>query len=273
MIKLDKWSKDKLHAGIRKHSQHIREILKANKPLEAVSINLIQDLLIDAFGYQRDWLLPQENISNKHVDLAIQHPGATIMCEGKKYNASKSQLNEDAQKQLDLYCRANVCEWGILTDGIRWEFYWYPFGKTKKDRQKFAEVDFMDLPDRITQQYCEKFHIFHAKIAAKFRRNYADIQNTISTENIIVCLRQKEVFKTLCKVIQKKLNKSLPEVNKLTPRIYACFTQILPLPEGRNNPYDPNKQKKQRRNKKINVKVQDQASEFTQQQITEQDVL
>ena len=243
MIKLNEWAKKQIHNGIRKHANKIRTILQADKPLEAVSINLIQGLLVDAFGYKEEELLPNENISNKHVDIAIHHPAGGIMCEGKRYNPKASLLNADAQRQLDLYCHASVCEWGILTDGIRWEFYWYPFGKTKKDRQKIAEVDFIDLPTKISRQYCEKFSIFHSKLDVKNRREYAKAQDAISAENVRWYLRHEEVFKALRQVIQDKQNKTLAEVNRLVPHIYACFKEVLPLPEGRNNPYDPTKKK------------------------------
>lgn len=247
MVKLKKPYPCKIQEGIQKHAKRIRSLLEAKKSLEAVSINLIQDLLVDVFGYERDWLIPQENISNKHVDIAIRHPSASIMCEGKKYDAEKNQLNDSAKRQLDLYCRAHVCEWGILTDGIRWEFYWYPLRKTKKERQKIAEADFIDLPHRITTQYCEKFHIFHSKISPQERSKYARNHDLISPENMLVWLRHKECFKALCKVIQTKQNKTLPEINKLIPHIYGCFTQVLPLPIGRNNPYDPIKNKVKRK--------------------------
>lgn len=254
MITLKKWYQEDVYGGIRKHAKSIRKILEANKPLEAVSINLIQNLLVDAFKYDREWLVPEENISNKHIDISIHHPCAGIVCEGKKYDAEKSQLNETAKKQLDLYCRSKVCEWGILTDGIRWEFYYYPSGKVKKDRQKIAEVDFIDLPKKITPRYCEKFYIFHAKVSSKDRREYAKTQDIISPDNVIVWLRNEECFKALCKVIQKKQNKSLQEINKLIPRIYACVEEVLHLPEGRKNPYDPLKKKmKQRKSRKIIV--------------------
>lgn len=263
MIQLKKWYQNEVHKGISLLAKSIRKILAANKPLEAVSVDLIQDLLVHAFGYKKDWLEPQENISNKHVDIAIHYPQAGIMCEGKKYDAAKSQLNEKARKQLDVYCRTNVCEWGILTDGIRWEFYWYPQGKTKKNRQKIAEANFTDLPKRITSQYCEKFHIFHAEFSPQNRREYAKTKDTISPDNVIVWLRSEECFKALCKVIQKKENKKQKEMNKLALHIYKCFEKVLPLPEGRNNPFDLMKRKKK---KKTNKTIETSA---TEQELTE----
>lgn len=267
MIQLKKCYQNKVHRGISNPDikKSIRKILAASKPLEAESVNLIQDLLVHAFGYEKDRLEPQENVSNKHVDIAIHYPQAGIMCEGKKYDAEKSQLNEKAKKQLDVYCRTNVCEWGILTDGIRWEFYWYPQGKTKKDRQKIAEADFIDFPKRITPQYCEKFHIFHSGFSPQNRREYAKTKDTISHDNVIVWLRSEECFKALCKVIQKKQNKKQKEMNKLAPHIYACFEKVLPLPEGRNNPFDLMKSKKKKKtNKTIELSATEQEPTETQ---------
>ncbi len=249
-MKLKKWYQNDVCDGIRKHSKSIRKILESNNPLEAVSITLIQNLLVDAFGYDREWLLPEENISNKHIDIAIHHPKEGIMCEGKKYCAAKSQLNDVAKKQLDLYCRAKMCEWGILTDGIRWKFYWYPLGKTKKESQKITEVDFTDLPKKITSQYCKKFHIFHAKVSPQERREYAKAQDMISQDNIIIWLRNEKIFNALCQVIKTKQKKKTAEMNELKQRIYTCFTEVLPLPEGRNNPFDPMKDKIKKKSKK-----------------------
>lgn len=247
MIKIHKKLQNKLHKGICKYAKQIRQIQEKNKPAEAISTSLVEGLLKEAFGYNQEVLEQQENIYNKHTDISIHIKDCDIICELKRYDPKRSLLNNDAQEQLYKYCCFKKSEWGILTDGIFWEFYYYPINKKQQDGQKFAEANFKDLPQRITSKYCEQFHIFHAKVSDKNRREYIRVQNIICNENMIWCLRQEKGFKALCKTIQEKFKLPLKEINKLIPHIYDCFKEILPLPEGRNNPYDPTKDKKQQK--------------------------
>ena len=248
MIKLDRKAEKQLHKGIRMHSKQIRKILQANNPIEEESIFLIRDLLKDAFGYGEDALSSQTKICGKRADITVHYSLGDIVCEGKRYNAQKSLLDESAKKQLYRYCSCSKCEWGILTDGIRWEFYWFPL--KQKEGKKFAGVDFVDLKDKISLKYCKRFNIFHADV--KNRQHYVKTQEMISAENIRVWLREEKVFNVLCGVIKNKLHKKTAEINELKPLIYKHFADILPLPKNRNNPYDPLK-KKQRKSRKIIV--------------------
>ena len=243
MIKLDDRLKEKLCDGISAHRKQIEKILQTDKPKEEQSVFLIRDLLKDAFGYKENDLNPQATTYGKRTDITIHYSLGDIICEAKKYNAQKSLLDKDAQDQLYRYCSYEKCEWGILTDGIRWEFYWYP--KAQTEGKKFVEANLSPLPGKITKKWCQQFNIFHAKV--KNRREYAKARDIILPENVIWWLRHEEVFKALCDVIRKKQNKGRQEINKLIPHIYKCFKEVLPLPEGRNNPYDPMKDKAKRK--------------------------
>ena len=238
MIKLDKRLKDTLCDKISPYRPQIEKILHGNNPSEQESIFLIRNLLKNAFGYTDDEVNSEEPIYNKRADITVHYSLGNIICEGKRYNSKKSFLDKDAQRQLYTYCSLKKCEWGILTDGINWEFYWFPLKET--EGKKIAEASFFPLPGRITQKWCEQFHIFHAK--AKNRREYTKARNVISPENVIWWLRHKEGFDALCKVIQKQQGKKKSEIKGLVPLIYKCFKDVLPL-EGRNNPYDPTKKK------------------------------
>lgn len=249
MIKLNDKLKDRVCRGICGHRQQIEKILHADNPKEEQSVFLIRDLLKDAFGYGENNLEPEVTTHGKRTDLTIHYVLGDIICEAKRYNAQKSLLDKEAKEQLYTYCCCEKCEWGILTDGIRWEFYWYPPKET--EGKKIAEASFVDLPGRITKKWCQPFNIFHAK--AQNRREYAKAMDAISVDNVRYCLRHEEVFKALRQVIQDKQNKSLAEVNKLVPHIYECFIKVLPLPEGRNNPYDPIKNKMKKKSAKVVV--------------------
>ena len=246
VIKLDERLKDNICNGISSVRKQIEKILQAEQPNEELSVFLIRDLLKNAFGYQESALIPQATNYGKRADITVRYTLGDVICEVKRYDAQRSLLGKKAQDQLYCYCSYNKCEWGILTDGIRWEFYWFP--PKKQEGKKFAEASFAPLPGRITDKWCQQFYIFHAKV--KNHLEYAKACDVISPENVIWWLRHKEGFNALCQVIQNRQGKTKAEVKKLIPLIYECFDKILPLPEGRNNPYVPPKEKRISRNKK-----------------------
>ena len=49
-------------------------------------------------------------------------------------------------------------------------------------------------------------------------------------------------------------------MNKLKLRIYDCFDKLLPVPDGRHNPFDPRKNEKHTKNHKSKGDVRAQSS-------------
>lgn len=239
MINIKQRSLNQVTKGIQLHTKSINKLLNQEHPLEAVSVQLISSILEDAFGYAKDCIYPQENINNKHVDLAIHYDKQTFLCECKRFH-KKSHLDKDGtHNQLKSYCEAKQSEWGILTDGIRWELYCYDL-KTKA-LEVIAKVDFLDLPKRITKQYCEKFYIFHSKVSSKDRKLFRARKEALSQLSIY-----RIIHSIPCVNLIKKIIKQQTGYKVSNEQLEKVLGRYFPLPTGIRRVYQCTKRSSSR---------------------------
>ncbi len=243
MLFLSDKKKKALKDGIVKHKEDIKQILNAERPLEAVSEDLIKELLIDAFGYKKTDLHLQERVVKTRVDIFISNATKTgIMCECKRYNARKSELDKErAHDQLQKYCKKQCCEWGILTDAVRWQFY--RDDVKHNELQLVAEASFADINKRsVNDGYAERFFIFHSDVKETERKAYADKQNVLSNEKLYWFLHCKEVQDALCKQIRKRSN--VTGYKNLKQALHDRINEMFPIQGPK--PYE----RKKKQNKK-----------------------
>ena len=235
--KLDVRTLKRLHKGIQSLKSDICHLAKIDNPKEAESVKLICSILEHALGYN-DWI-PQKNIGRKTADILINSVGrGKVICECKKYHPIRNCLDTKAQEQLQKYCKDLNNEWGILTDGIRWQLYRYD--KKDKEIKLAAEAHFFDFPKKVNQSYCEQFYIFHNKISSDESYQYAAKYEALSKENIYWLLHSKEAVKCLWRLIKQNNTNVKPKFRAL---LEHRIDELFPI-TGRK-PYEKSKKKVQ----------------------------
>lgn len=193
---------NKLIKGVKKHSQEILHLRKQVNSPEANSVVLIHTLLRESFGYKNEDIYAEENLGNKHVDISISmNPNKILLCECKRFNENKKFINA-APKQLGAYCQLKGCEWGIISDGIFWQLYFYD-QKNKKVKLVY-EANFLDIGEKnITENYCKPFYIFCAEVNPKTRKEILQINEALSRENFLQILHSKACVGFFIKYLKK----------------------------------------------------------------------
>lgn len=223
-LKIKKPTLKKLTDGVRNQAKTIKRIIH-NRSLEKTDVLLlIIPLLNEAFGYEKEWICTEECIENKRIDIVIKQPKGLILCECKRFT-EKGILANNACNQLKEYCAKKGGEWGILTDGIRWQL-WYWNAKNQQ-MELVKECDFMDLPQRITSNYCEKFYIFHSSVLDKERLKMKWHREALEENNIKKIIHSKPCLKVLQAEI-KRIYKYKPSDDILRD----ILQQYFPLPQG-----------------------------------------
>lgn len=244
-LKINKPTLKKLTTGIRNQADSIKRITN-NRSLEKTDVLvLIIPLLNEAFGYKKEWICTEERIEKKRVDIIIKQPQGFILCECKRFT-EKGSLSDAAGKQLKEYCVQKGCEWGILTDGIRWQL-WYWNSKIQQ-LELVKACDFMDLPQRITPNYCEKFYIFHSNVLNKERLEMKKRREALEENNIKKIIHSRPCLKVLQAEI-KRIYKYKPSEDSLRDMLQQYF----PLPQG-VRPIHGRHTKKNKDNKIANIK-------------------
>lgn len=234
--------KNKMRDELYHQKQAIRQILTSEKPLERVCEQLIYDLLEKVFCYQKKDLQLQKAVEKNRMDIFINNTTKTgIICECKRYNALKNELDKErTHKQLKNYCKKKGCEWGILTDAIRWEFYRYDL--KKNELHVVSKASFTNITrHKISKNYCEPFFIFHADIKEKERRTEAEKQDILSKDKIYWLLHSQAVQNILFKEIRKR---SKVECKNLKKELEKQIDNFFPI--NGHKPYN----RKKNRNKK-----------------------
>ncbi len=139
-----------LYAKLNKFAEQVESQLSAMQRVEAATINASVMPLVSALGYSThdlDEVFPEYPVldNTAAVDLAILRDSKPIiLIEAKR---AREKLGDKHWKQLQQYFNYTDVSFGILTNGLEYQFY-ADFDKPNvMDRQPFLVIDVRDLDE------------------------------------------------------------------------------------------------------------------------------
>jgi len=141
MASIPKKVQKRFSQNIRKYIK-ILEVAKSRDINESDTVNIVNDILADVFGYDKYLDITSEYaIRGTYCDLAIKDgDDVRYLIECK---AIGSNLNETHLNQAVSYASQAGIDWAVLTNGSNWEIYKVVFSKPV-DKKLLYTLDFLN---------------------------------------------------------------------------------------------------------------------------------